>query len=168
MHIVTYFIIAIFVYLVFLIAKKENLKAENLMNENNFTISQPKLFLWIGLIGGIFFLGLEIFMTIKPNETSEWWVHLIFISFSLVSFVLTFYCLRFEIKIVNNQIIYSKFIGKRVYLTVDQITKVKYIVDKEITVFCGNKRVFSVDFNSKGFKILVSRLGNEGTIHFEY
>jgi len=144
MNKITYFIIPILVYLVFLIAKNETKKVENLMNENNFSITQPKIFLWIGLICGLFFLGIEIFMTIKSNETSEWWVHLIFIFFSLLGFGSSFYCIRWKVKIENNQVIYSKFIGKKIYFTIDQITKVKYILDKKITVFCGHKKNFQL------------------------
>ena len=168
MNRIAYFFIPALVYLVFMIAKNEIRESERVMDENNILIRQPKIYLWVGIICGTFFLGIEIFMTMKPNESSELWVHLVFNFFALFGTLLAVYCLRWEVKIEQNQITYSGFSRRKVRFTVDEITKVKHIVNRKIIVYRGAKKQFSVDVNSKGFRILVSRLENEKTIHFEY
>lgn len=48
-------------------------------------ISISKLYFTIGLAGMIFFCSLIWYMNSSTNDTDEWWVYVIFFSFSIIS-----------------------------------------------------------------------------------
>ena len=154
-------VISAIVFIVFLFTKKEVKKSELNMDENNFVLRQPKIFLWVGIICAGFFSALIVFAILYPNETSVWWVYLIFGFFAALGLYLIFYCIRWEIKIEDNQISYTPSIGKKRLFTFDQITNVKYKPGQKITAFSGTKKLLSVDFSSKGFNVLAFRLKKE-------
>ena len=163
MDYIKYFIIGALVIIMFKFVKMEVKKSESSMNESNFALRQPKIFLWIGIIGTVF---LTVCMIIFPNDTGEWWVYLIFSLSVALGLWLIIYCLKWELNIKDNEIIYSPFIGKKKLLTMNNITRVKYKNGQKLIAFDGQKKLFSVEFSCRGFNVLVSRLKNE-QIHFE-
>ena len=160
-YIVYFIVIPAIVFIVFLFTKREVKKSELNMDENNFVLRQPKIFLWVGIVCAAFFSALIVLVIIYSDENLVWWISLIFGSFAALGLYLIFYCIRWEIKIEGNQISYTPFIGKKRQFTFDQITNVKYKPEKKITAFSGKKKLFTVDFFSKGFNVLAMRLKKE-------
>jgi hypothetical protein len=158
---IMYIIIPILVFLVFTFLFNANKKSEKIMDENNFILRQPKLVLWIGIICTLFFSALIVLMSIFPNNTAEWWVYLIFSLFVILGFFLIFHCIRWELKIEVNQIIYTPFIGGKRLFTIDNIKRVKLENGQKIIAYDGNKKLFSVEYQCNGFNVLVSRLRKE-------
>jgi len=167
MNYTLFVIIPILVFLVLFLVKKANKKAEKSMDENNFVIREPKIYLWIGIICAFFFCGLIVLMYIFPNDTAEWWTYLVFALFGMLGFYIIFYCVRWKLEIEGNRIIYTPFIGKKRLFTFDDIKKVKLKNGQKIIAYGdNNKKLFAVEFTSKGFNILVPRLKKE-RIYFE-
>lgn len=167
MNNIMYIIIPILVFLVFTFVKKANKKSEKNMDENNFVLRQPKIFIWIGVICAIFFCVLIVLMSVFPNDTAEWWVYLVFSFFVILGFFLIFYCVKWELRIEDNQIIYTPFIGKKIIFTIGNIKKAKLKNGQKIIAYDDkNKKLFSVEYTCNGFNVLVSRLRRE-QISFE-
>jgi NADH:ubiquinone oxidoreductase subunit 5 (subunit L)/multisubunit Na+/H+ antiporter MnhA subunit len=167
MNYALFVIIPILVFLVFFFVKKANKKAEKSMDENNFVIREPKIYLWIGIICAVFFCGLFVLMCMFPNDTAEWWTYLVFSLFGISGICLVIYCVVWKLEIKDNQIIYTPFIGRKRSLIFDDIKKVKLKNGQKIVAYGdNNKKLFAVEFTSNGFNILVSRLKKE-RIYFE-
>ena len=162
MNNIMYIIIPVIVFLVFTFVKKANKISEKIMDENKFVLRQPKIFFWIGIICTIFFCALIVLMSIFPNDSAEWWIYLVFSLFVILGFFLIFYCVRWELKIEGNQIIFKPFIGKKNLFTIDNIKKVKFKNGQKIIAFNdNNNKLFSVEYTCNGFNVLVSRLKKE-------
>jgi len=160
-------IIPILVFLVLFLVKRANKKVEKSMDENNFVLREPKIYLWIGIICTVFFCGLIVLMCIFPNDTAEWWTYLVFALFGILGIYIIFYCVRWKLEIEGNQIIYTPFIGKKRSFIFSDIKKIKLKNGQKIIAYGdNNKKLFAVEFTSNGFNILVSRLKKE-RIYFE-
>ena len=140
-------------------------KAEASMSDNEFTVRQPKIAFWIGVICLIIFSLCIVLMTIFPNGTAEWWVYVLFILISALGASLAVYCIRWKIRIFNKRLIFSSvFVKNRVI----ELQKVTRVVQKPqaIKVYSGNKRCFTVETNCVGYLKLCDLLKREG-IPFE-
>jgi len=159
---ILFIIIGILVFLVLTFVKRTNQKAEKSMDENNFVLRQPKIFFVIGVICAVFFCSLIVLMCIVSNDSAEWWVFLIFSSCAILGFYIIFYCVKWELKIEGNQIIYTPFIGKKNSFAVSDIKKAKLKNEQKIIAYdVNNKKLFAVEFTCNGFNVLVSRLKKE-------
>ncbi len=158
---IIYFIIPILVFIILFAAKKEVKKTEKSMDLEHFIIRQSRLFLIIGTICTVFFLGLLVWMTIFPNDTAEWWGYLVFSFFMLLGLFFTIYCASWKIIIDDNQIVYSPFPWIKKQFSFTDITKIKIRNQQQIRVYSGNKVVFTVDWNCRGFNVLKERLLRE-------
>jgi hypothetical protein len=167
MNYAVFVITPILAFLVLFFVKKANKKAEKSMDENNFTLREPKIYLWIFAGCAVFFGGLFVFMCMFPNDTVEWWTYLVCSLFWISGICLVIYCVRWKLEIDNNQIIFTPFIGRKRSFTFDDIKKAKLKNGQKIIAYGdNNKKLFAVEFTSKGFNILVARLKKE-RIYFE-
>jgi hypothetical protein len=71
------------------------------------------------------------------------------------------YCIKWELKIENDQIIYTPFFGKRKTFSIGSITKIKLKNGQQIKAYDEKGKLFSVEFNCRGYNVLISRLKNE-------
>jgi hypothetical protein len=161
MSYITYIVIAALVLGMFYLVKFLNKKAEKSMDENNFKVRQPILFLLVSIMCAILFIGITIYTILFPNDTVEWWTYAIFSFFGIGGLVLAIYCLTWGIKIENEKIVFSPFIGIKRNYTVSNITKVKLFANKKIEAYAGKNKLFSVEPTAKGYNVLVSRLKKE-------
>ena len=158
---ITYIIIPLVVIIIFFIAKKSNRKAEKNMDENHFSVQQPKIFLWIGIICVAFFCALIVLMTLFPNDTAEWWVYVIFSFFVLLGLFLIIYCSTWKLQIENDQIVYCPFFGIKRNFLITSITNIKTYNGQKIKAYIDDKKIFTIEYTAKGYGVLISRLKNE-------
>jgi hypothetical protein len=159
-NMVLYVIIAFLVLIIFVAIRKEVKSAEKNMNENHFAVRQSKTVLWIGIICTVFFCALIVLMIMFPNDTAEWWVFLVFSLAAVWGLCIILYCVAWELRVEDNQITYSPFIGKKKSFPIDFITKIKFN-GQQIKAYAANKKLFTVDSSCRGYNILVFRLKNE-------
>jgi hypothetical protein len=156
-----YIIIPGLVWLIFIIIKKEVKKSEKNMDEKYFLVRQSKVVLWIGIICALFFFSLIILMTIFPNDTAEWWIYPVFIVCSISGILMALYCIKWEIKIENDEIMYTPFFGKKKTFSIGSIKKIKSKNGQQIKAYDEKGKLFSVESNCRGYNVLISRLKNE-------
>lgn len=161
MSYITYIIIPFLVLGTFYLIKILNKRAEKFMDENNFKVRQPIMFSLIGITGTIFFGGITIYIILFPNDTEEWWTYVIFSFFVIGCLFFSIFCLSWEIKVENEKIIFSPFVGIRRNYIINNITKVKLYSNKKIKVYAGKNKLFSVEPTSKGYNVLISRFKRE-------
>jgi hypothetical protein len=149
------------VFVVFLFTRREVKAAEKKMDENCFEVRQPKMFLICGIICGAFFLGLTVWAAVFPDDSTEWWVFLVFLFFVLLGLALTVYCAVWKIKIDGDRIVCRQFIGKEKSFAFSEITKVKLKNQQSVKAYSSDKVIFKAEWNCKGFNVLVERLRKE-------
>jgi len=158
---------------IFAAAKKDVAKAEKNMDENNFIMRQPKLFMWVGIVCMLVFGALIIYMSIFPNDTAEWWVFLGFFVFVLLGLLLVLVYIIWEIKIEGENI-YCKFLLRRKNFSFSDITKVRIKNPnpqndqyQQAILYAGTKKILTIESFCRGYSILIKRLKKEN-IHFIY
>ncbi|MCL2791684.1 MAG: hypothetical protein FWD87_01205 [Spirochaetaceae bacterium] len=159
-------IVVLVVIAFFFYGKREVKNAEKNMDENNFVVRRPKIFLVGVIIFTLAFSALLVYMTVFPDDTMEWWHYLFYSLFVVVGLFLIVFCATWELRIEGNKIVHTPFIGIKRDFAISNITKVKKHSNKKISVYAENKKLFSVEFISVGYNVLVSRLKRE-QIHFE-
>ena len=161
MSYITYIIIAFVVFGLFYLVKYLNKKAEKTMEESNFKVRQPIIFLIVGIICAVLFSAITIYTAIFPDDTMEWWIYFIFSLFAVLGIFITIFCLIWEIRIENENIIYTPFFGAKRNYCIKNITKVKLFNNKKIKVYSGDKKLFSIEPTSKGYNVFISRIKKE-------
>ena len=157
-----YFIVTSIIITIIILIKFEIKNYLKKMNENNFIIRQPITYFGTGILciiltcAGILFTPTHDFQSIL----------IILISF-IVGVILFVYHFRWKLKIENNQIIITPFIGKDKIIDIKDITKMKITkIGKLLTVFNDKKVLFSIDCTCRGLDLFVSKLSGEN-IQFE-
>lgn len=153
--------IPVLAFIVFFIVKREVKTSEKNMDQNHFEVRQSKIVLVIGIICAVFFSGLIVWMTMIPNDTVNRLVYIFFSLFVILGLFLAVYCAVWKVKIDGSQIIYRQFTGIKKKFAFTDITKVKMKNQQQIKVYAKDKVIFKVDWNCKGFNVLVERLRNE-------
>jgi hypothetical protein len=154
-------IIVILVWIIFIIIKKEVKNSEKNMDEKYFLVRQSKIILWMGVICALFFFYLIILTIIFPDDTVEWWVYLAFTMFAISGILVTLHCIKWELKIENDKIIYTPFFGEKKIFPISSIKKVKSKNRQQIKVYDEKGKLFSVESNCRGYNVLISRLKSE-------
>ena len=160
MNCLIYAIIPFLIVFIFYLARLEARKFEKNMNENNFRIHLSITYKLICIIGALVFLSITIYFIFFPDDTAELWIYLGFLSFVVFTLVLLIYCIRWEIKIIDNQIIIRPFIGKNKIYTFGQITKIQIKEGYYINVFIEKKKIFSIFPACIGYYIFYFRIKN--------
>jgi hypothetical protein len=158
---VAYVVIPILVWIIFAAIKKEVKNSEKDMNDKCFSVRQSKIVLWVGIVCALFCFSLIILMTIFPNDSASWWVYLIFISFSSLGISMVLYCIKWELKIEYDQLTYTTFLGKKKTFSMASIQKIKLKSGPQIIAYGEKGKLFSADFNCRGYNVLISRLRSE-------
>jgi len=156
-----YIIIAAVILIFYFFVKLEGKIAEKNMNENHFIVRQSILYLLAGVICTLFFSAITVWAILFPNDTAEWWVFLIFSLSIILGLYLLIYSIKWKIKIDDEHIVYTPFFGKKIDLTFKEITKVKIQRNNKMEVYTSEKKVFSIEYNTKGYNILLSRFKTE-------
>ena len=163
MYLIIFFVIMIMFFFVMI----ENKRTEKKMDENHFTVRQSRIFLLVGVLGTLFGCAMLILMTLFPNGTADLWVYGVFIFYTIMCLFLFVYCISWKIRVDDDQIMYSPFIGIKKNFTISSITRVK-IRYGELKVYNGNKKLFAVSSMANGHKVLAARLQREQHIQFEF
>ncbi|WNY28433.1 hypothetical protein MmiEs2_06180 [Methanimicrococcus stummii] len=168
MDFIMYLIIFFAVLLMIFIAMWENKRSEKKMDDYNFTVRQPRVYLAVSILGILFGFLMLILMTIVfPNDTADLWVYLFFLLYLAFSLLFFIYCISWKVHVENDQISYSPFAGINKNFAISDITNVK-IRYGELKAYSGNKKLFSVAAMSNGYKKLASRLQKEQQIQFDF
>ena len=168
MDYITNEITALGIIIILILIQIINKKAEKKFDENNFVLRPPKLLLFIGIIGVLFFGGLMLISVLHPDpeERFEFLVYIVLFIFFILSLYIVLYCFLWKLCIENEQIIYYPVFGQNRYFTFKCITKVKIKNNQVLKAYSGEEKLFSVYHTTVGFDILISRFKNEG-IRFE-
>jgi amino acid permease len=165
----TYLILPVLIWIVYAAIRKEIRNSEKNMDESCFSVRQSKIVLWISILCTLLFFLLLVAMAIFPNDndTGEWGLYLaIPLLFIAIGTLMTLYCIKWEIKIENDRITYTPFLGKKKTFLIRSIKEVKAKDGRPIKV-CGEQgKLFSVEPNCRGCNVLISRLKRE-SIPFE-
>lgn len=148
--------------LFYYIMKKRDKKEEEIFLPNDFIITNPKSYFWIGIICAIIFFAFTILAVIFP-DTAEWWIYVFFIACSLLGFLMAYYCKMSYIKVSEDTITYNTVIKKPQTFKFEDITKIKKQYNG-IDVYCGEKRIFKLETNSVGYPIFIKRLEDKNLI----
>ena len=145
----------------------ENKRSEKKMDENHFTVRAPRIYLLVSILGILFWCALLILMTMFSNDTADLMTYGIFALFLLLGIWLFIYCISWKVRVDDDQIMYSPFIGIKKNFTISSITRVK-VRYGELKVYSGNKKLFAVGSIANGHKVLAARLQKEQHIQFEF
>ena len=167
MGLITGILIVFAVLLMFFFAILENKRTEKRMDENHFTVRMPKVFLLVGISGFFFGCGALILMTLFSNDTVDFWTYSFFSLYTGMCPLFFICCISWKIRIDDDQIMYSPFIGIKKNFTISDITQVK-IRYGELKVYNGKKKLFAVGSMYNGHKVLAARLQREEHIQFEF
>ena len=144
----------------------ENKRTEKKMDENHFTVRQSKIFLLVGILGTFFGCAMLILATLLL-DTVDLWIYGFFILYTIMCLYLFIYCISWKIRVDDDQIMYSPFIGIKKNFTISSITRVRMRYGK-FKVYNGNKKLFSLESMANGHKVLAARLQKEEHIQFEF
>lgn len=145
---------------------REVLKAEKHMDERCFIVRPPRTMIWLGLVCALFFGALIVLMTIFPNDTTDWWVYLIFSLFTLGGSAIIIFCIFWKLEIVENEFHYVPFLGQRKIFRFDEIKKCKVkhrgTPNESIRLYSETRKLMTIDMNYRGYNILIRRLQQAG------
>ncbi len=130
---------------------------------NEFTVRQPRMAVWIGVICSLVFLSFTVIMTLFPNDTAEWWVYAVFIAFSLLGAFLAYYCIVWNVRVHEDTIIFNTAFRKPRAFTFNDITEVRQKTDG-MAIYCDGRKTLTLQTNCAGYRTLVSRLTDEGIL----
>ncbi len=160
-----YLIYAALMFLFFLfynVMKKSDKKAEESFLPNDFIITQPASYFWVGISCAVVFFAFTILAVIFP-DTAEWWIYVFFIILSFLGILMAYYCKMSYIKVSEDTITYNAVIKKPQTFKFEDITKIKKEVNG-IVVYCGEKRIFKLETNCVGYPIFIKRLEDKKLI----
>jgi len=163
MELITYPLIFIVVLLMFFFAMLENKRTEKKMDENNFTVRTPKIFLLVSILGILF----GFFMIALLNGETELWLCAFAFLYTGMCLLLFIYCISWKVRVDDEQIMFSPFMGIKKNFEISDITRVK-IRYGELKAYNGKKKLFAVGSMYNGHKVLADRLQREEHIQFEF
>ena len=164
----------VLITLIYFMANKSSRKSEQIMDENNFTVRQPKIFLWTGIITSLIFVVFIVGYTGSIIDKQEGvfesrflWAYGFFIScLFLCLLVIHGYC-RYKLEINGDTVTYTpRYFGKKKTFNIKQIAsyeinKTTDSNDEKITVYSKSEKLFFVPSSYSGYKLFVSRLKKE-------
>ena len=136
-------------------------KAEKDLSSDAFTVRPPKIVLWVGIIGVVFFVGVIVAMTLFPNDTATWQVYVGFSLFILLPLSLVLYGSKWRIIVNGQQITVVPLIRKPVTFFFADISNVKHVTSG-IKVYSGGKKMVSIENQCIGYATFLNRLMDEG------
>jgi type IV secretory pathway VirB3-like protein len=160
-----YFIYAVIMLLFFLIyniMKKSDRKAEESFFPNDFTITQPKSYFWVGISCAVVFSVFTVLAVIFP-DTAEWWIYVFFIACSFLGIFVAYHCKMNYINVSEDMITYNTILKKPQTFNFKDITKIKK-QNNGIDVYCGEKRIFKLETNCVGYQLFIKRLEDKDLI----
>lgn len=160
-----YLIYAALMFLFFLfynVMKKKDKKTEESFISDEFIITQPKSYFWVGISCAVVFFAATILAVIFP-DTAEWWIYVFFIALSFLGILMAYYCKMSYVKVSDDTITYNAVIKKPHTFKIEDITKIKKQVDG-ISVYCGEKRMFKIETNCVGYTVFIKRLEDKNLI----
>lgn len=160
-----YLIYAALMFLFFLfynVMKKKDKKVEESFLLNDFIITQPKSYFWVGISCAVVFFTFTILAVIFP-DTAEWWIYVFFIACSFLGIFVAYHYKMSYINVSEDTITYNVILKKPQTFNFEDITKIKK-QDNGIDVFCGEKRIFKLESNCVGYQLFIKRLENKDLI----
>ena len=164
---IMYLVVFVIILIMFFFVMIENKRTEKKMDENHFTVRQSKIFLLVGILGTLVGCVMLVLVTLFPSGTADLWIYGIFIFYTIMCLYLFVYCLSWKIRVDDDQIMYSPFIGINKNFTISSITRVK-VRYGELKVYSGNKKLFAVASMANGHKVIAARLQKEPHIQFDF
>lgn len=156
----TYILITVLCVLLLNVMVKGARKAEQSLSPDNFTVTQPIIGFWVGVLCAVVFIAFTVLAVIFP-DTAEWWVYVVFIVLSFCGIFLAYYCKVWKLVVTNDTITYINVFGKQRIFVYEDISQVKQKADG-IVVYCDEKRVFKIETNCTGYQLLVDQLRERG------
>ena len=108
----------IIMMLFFLIQELNSKELQKNLTEEHIVIRLSKVYLWIGILDIAVFSTFCFIMFFFPNDTTTWWVWMIFIFFILLGFCLVCSTLIFKIDIYRNK---DYFLYRNIFLKTRKI-----------------------------------------------
>jgi uncharacterized protein YacL len=150
------------------------------MSENNFTIRQPKMILWLGIVGTALFIALLVMVLITYfifDETNPYFepitdisemiiLSVIFLGFALLSSVAIIAYFVEKLHVYGSAIDCHKMFRKKRTLRFSDITHVKLkqegLGNETLILYAGKKKIFGANSYCAGYDFLWRRLRKEG------
>jgi hypothetical protein len=164
MKYLSYILIAIVVRAIYSMAKKENKTALKENEEDFFRIRQPKIYIWVGAIGFLFFTCLLILMILYPNDTASIWIGMLFAGFSLMGLSLVVSGVKWQILIHKDHIVYTTMFGRVYKYGYSEIKSAK--LTQNFFIIKTINKAFFVDPHAIGLEVILDRF-NENNIIVE-
>lgn len=164
MNILIVLIVPVAIGIIFAAINKEVRKAEKNMDGENFTIRPSRIIMWIGLIDTLMFSALLVLLTM--DDTSEWWLYLIAILLILLGLAVLAYAIRWKVEVRDDGFRYCSLFKRPRSFSFDDITrgiiKGEYTISEQITLYSGDKKLFSLESSCRGYHLFVSCLRKKG------
>ena len=104
MNSMSYIAIAVMAPLLLNVMIQSARKAEKNHSLSKFTIRQPKMVVWIGIIFTIFCLSFTILMAVFKNDTVTWWISITFIAFALLGIFIAYCGFIWSVRVCGDKI----------------------------------------------------------------
>lgn len=154
---VTFVAVPLVVLWVMFLMKKQSKKEEAAMSPDDFTITLPKAFLWIGVIDILFFAGCAAALTFAETEGMTIFVYLIFLLFISLGGLIIFGALRWKIRILGEEIRLTPLFSGEKKTMFGEIERVRK-TSSGIKVSTSGGFRFSMDYTSVGYDLFLKKL----------
>lgn len=120
------------------------------------TVYLSPVFLIVGIVDVVFFLGLVILMWLFPNDTAEPWIFAVFGAFALLGAVLIVACLLWRIEYNDVTFNYRSWLGNRTTIPYSSISRIKQSSSSPYNtayLYTGKKRysIYPYGIGAKAF-----------------
>jgi len=161
-----YFVIPIIICIVFYSVRNVKAKKHAIMSSDNFIVYVPDFVMWVGILGLVFNGALIVLMTIFPNNTAYWWVYVIFLFFMLLGMFFATYAAKCEIKVVNDTIYVTSYIGSKRTADFSEIKMVRKD-NQSITAYTSQGKLFTIYSYYIGFAFMHDALKERDTPYYK-
>lgn len=141
-----------------LIQKLNSKELQKNLTKEHIVIRLSKVYLWIGLLGIVVLSTFCLIMFFFPNDTTTWWVWMIFIFFILLGFCLVCSTLIFKIDIYRNK---DYFLYRNIFLKTRKIYYyecIHYRCTQHDVIIKTEKKKITVDRNAVNVEFLIAML----------
>lgn len=151
------------------VLQNRTVKAESEMSEDDFAMT-ARLFFWLGIACVVFSGGVSVLMSVFPNDTADWWIYLIFITFAVAGISFALFGIFYRVEVKGGSIKYTSPF-KRMTMTFDDITRARVRVSangsESLSVYGGSKKLFTAYSAFAGYNLFIRLIRKRG-VPLEY
>lgn len=153
------FMVGLITPLVFALIRKTNLKKETKMNEDDFVMSQPLIWVWLSLFASI--VSSVILIILNIFSDIQMVVNLIVIPFIVLFLFGAFVFVREKIVVKMDKIIVTPVFGKTKLFSFAEIKVLKEVIWSNGTIsykVYNEKKMFSISNSLPGYNLFMKRV----------